>query len=147
MSTEAENTGWEEQFEQFLFDDFDNPPEKQTHRWIFCADTHEIAHGDTMYDCGCCLMSPKIEHYGCLCVCHKRIEQLKSFILSLLQEQREEIVKEMDGMKKKPGCGCPPFRALHEGFCWTEEFENEASGWNKALDHAIALIRSKKEGI
>lgn len=72
-----------------------------------------------------------------------------SYVSTLRQSEakkREELLEQvcgvLDGMKKKSGCGCPPFQPMHDGQCWSEEFEGSAKAYNQALENAKTTIKN-----
>jgi hypothetical protein len=79
---------WEKRFDEWLLNEFDHPPERQTHRWVFCADTPEIRDSDNAYDCACCFGF--IGDIDCGCVCHARISHIKDFIRQQLATAKEQ---------------------------------------------------------
>lgn len=85
-----------EEFDRFVRDDFDTPPNGETHRWVFCCDDNKV--NDGVYDCACCLSSEDLEM--CNCVCHHRIDTIKDFIRSAITRAVEEREREiLDGIK------------------------------------------------
>ena len=88
---------WEKEFDKFLLYDFDsfNKKKTETHRWLFCWDGQQ--DNEMPFDCACCVDGidhSKDKEITCGCICHKRIEQLKSFIRQLLSQENQKAYQE-----------------------------------------------------
>ncbi len=133
---------WEKEFEEFLLNEFDsfNKRKTETHRWLFCW-TGEQDNG-IPFDCACCLDGidhSKDKEMPCGCICHKRIEQLKSFIRQLLTEEKlKEKLKELEIVKLKfaPGVYPHQLRVDHGDVSLTKQL--------KELINAIRPIKDEK---
>lgn len=67
-------------------------------------------------------------------------KKIKSFHATTISLLLNSIKEEINRLKKKSGCGCPPFQSLHDGACWGEEFEGESKGYNEALTDISTLL-------